>query len=883
MEERFARLEGVLVSQFASLQREIAQIKLQQTRLIAHGPSAATEADDPEELARHAAATDARSAQEKLESTIRRVYDQFATFDVDGSGALSPAEVGAALNSLGSLPGGREATADDIEQIMRQYDRDMNGVLDADEFKVFVRDLVLHGKLDFRDELQQAVEKIAIAAKEDPWSDVLRGDSGVRSMIDHLRGDSRRGGRSLARGETGLRRLLSCAETPKAATDPYTPGANVGGESTVRGTPVTAATSRVTCGTPSSGRHSPGTVRRELKARDELSGTANFEGYGGRGRPRSWGARTATVCWCCLCLWIPVMHPDSRFRSVWNSLMAFLIVYCGVIVPMEIAFERALESSMGETGWEAFEVWNLIVDFTFIVDLVLNFRTGFLVEGLLITDSKRIAKHYVQTSFWIDAVGSFPLNLLLTLINQDDSDDDSPSNVGRLNRQLRLLRLVKLNRLLRLSKLSKNLKYVELAIKFNPSAMRVFKLIVIMLLCCHWMGCSWWFVADLELHETATPMIPFNNWQPDEESLSSNATLGTKFSKAFFWGSGMVTAMLPYDIDPTTEVEAYFTTACMFIGLVLNAFVIGSMASALSTMDSKKAVAAGKLRTIEAYLQINSVGPELRSHILEFYEYLYTSTQSMEDLKLYQDLPPSLATRLAISVHRRVVARAPFLYALSDDALLAVLGRLKALIYAPGQVVVVEGQPLKAIYFVKKGRVVLLKNMGTPDEKELRVVSQYDNFGMYISAAGPKGVRATDTEVASQLLTVQVAQESARAETYCDVVCLSAVDLGEIFTQARLWSKLAAQRKRKTVSGVRSSGVMKAAVFASRLSRRRRSSSTERSTAATTPPAASPAATTSIDTRLSPPPMPQLPPMPEPPASGVRRVQVQPLEPNCGS
>ena len=46
------------------------------------------------------------------------------------------------------------------------------------------------------------------------------------------------------------------------------------------------------------------------------------------------------------------------------------------------------------------------------------------------------------------------------------------------------------------------------------------------------------------------------------------------------------------------------------------------MASALSTMDSKKALAAVKLRTIEAYLQINSVPPELRSHILEFYEYL---------------------------------------------------------------------------------------------------------------------------------------------------------------------------------------------------------------------------------------------------------------------
>ena len=42
----------------------------------------------------------------------------------------------------------------------------------------------------------------------------------------------------------------------------------------------------------------------------------------------------------------------------------------------------------------------------------------------------------------------------------------------------------------------------------------------------------------------------------------------------------MVTAMIPYDIEPDTEVEAYFTAVCMFLGLLLNAFVIGSVSGA---------------------------------------------------------------------------------------------------------------------------------------------------------------------------------------------------------------------------------------------------------------------------------------------------------------
>lgn len=169
--------------------------------------------------------------------------------------------------------------------------------------------------------------------------------------------------------------------------------------------------------------------------------------------------------------------------------------------------------------------------------------------------------------------------------------------------------------------------------------------------------------------------------------------------------------------------------------------------------------------TWQAYLQINGVAPELRAHILEFYEYLYTSTQSMDDLRLYQDLPPSLATRLAITVHRRVVSRAPFLYVLSDDALLSCLSKLRALVYVPSQVVLIEGQPLNAIYFVKKGKVLLLHGLGTPDEREVRRVGQYENFGLSFAAVNTSGARTTDAEVASQLLETQYATEWARAET----------------------------------------------------------------------------------------------------------------------
>ena len=44
-----------------------------------------------------------------------------------------------------------------------------------------------------------------------------------------------------------------------------------------------------------------------------------------------------------------VLHPDGRFRSIWNAAMAILILYCSIAIPIEIAFEDDIKQAMCET------------------------------------------------------------------------------------------------------------------------------------------------------------------------------------------------------------------------------------------------------------------------------------------------------------------------------------------------------------------------------------------------------------------------------------------------------------------------------------------------------------------------------------------------------
>ena len=89
-------------------------------------------------------------------------------------------------------------------------------------------------------------------------------------------------------------------------------------------------------------------------------------------------------------------------------------------VPLEIAFETDMVDAMcrdvtdpygpgmprGECN--SFLLWfwlNFLVDVWFIADIVLNFRTGYVHEGRLVTDDWLVAKAYLKGSFIFDVRG----------------------------------------------------------------------------------------------------------------------------------------------------------------------------------------------------------------------------------------------------------------------------------------------------------------------------------------------------------------------------------------------------------------------------------------------------------------------------------------------
>ncbi len=81
--------------------------------------------------------------------------------------------------------------------------------------------------------------------------------------------------------------------------------------------------------------------------------------------------------------------------ATWNALS----------LPIELAFEPEFTKSQQNA------TLNAIIDFLFLIDIIIVFRTAIIGDnGEIVTDQKTIAIKYLKGSFTIDFLSTIPLD-----------------------------------------------------------------------------------------------------------------------------------------------------------------------------------------------------------------------------------------------------------------------------------------------------------------------------------------------------------------------------------------------------------------------------------------------------------------------------------------
>ncbi|XP_025772070.1 potassium/sodium hyperpolarization-activated cyclic nucleotide-gated channel 2 [Puma concolor] len=135
----------------------------------------------------------------------------------------------------------------------------------------------------------------------------------------------------------------------------------------------------------------------------------------------------------------------------WDFTMLLFMVGNLIIIPVGITFFK-------DETTAPWIVFNVVSDTFFLMDLVLNFRTGIVIEDNteIILDPEKIKKKYLRTWFVVDFVSSIPVDYIFLIVEKGID-----SEVYKTARALRIVRFTKILSLLRLLRLSRLIRYIH--------------------------------------------------------------------------------------------------------------------------------------------------------------------------------------------------------------------------------------------------------------------------------------------------------------------------------------------------------------------------------------------------------------------------------------
>ncbi|XP_048845439.1 potassium/sodium hyperpolarization-activated cyclic nucleotide-gated channel 1-like [Brienomyrus brachyistius] len=442
-----------------------------------------------------------------------------------------------------------------------------------------------------------------------------------------------------------------------------------------------------------------------------------------------------------------IIHPYSDFRFYWDLIMLIMMMGNLIIIPVGITFFTEQTS----TTWMIF---NVASDTIFLVDLVMNFRTGIVIEesSEIILDPKVIKRNYLKSWFVVDFLSSIPVDYIFLIVEKGFD-----SEVYKTARALRIVRFTKILSLLRLLRLSRLIRYIHqweeifhMTYDLASAVVRIFNLIGMMLLLCHWDGCLQFLVPLLQ-------DFPPDCWV----SLNGmvNDSWGKQYSYALFKAMSHMLCIGYGARSPVSMSDVWVTMLSMIVGATCYAMFVGHATALIQSLDSSRRQYQEKYKQVEQYMSFHKLPADMRQKIHDYYEHRYQGKIFDED-SILNELNDPLKEEIVNFNCRKLVATMPLFANADPNFVTGMLSKLKFEVFQPNDYIIREGTVGKKMYFIQHGVASVIAKMS----KEMKLTD-----GSYFG------------EIC--LLTKGRRTASVRADTYCRLYSLSVDHFNEVLEE----------------------------------------------------------------------------------------------------
>ncbi|CAL1683327.1 unnamed protein product [Lasius platythorax] len=415
-----------------------------------------------------------------------------------------------------------------------------------------------------------------------------------------------------------------------------------------------------------------------------------------------------------------VVNPDENFYYYWLMLLSACVLYnlWTLIVRQSLPELQALSPA----AWLSCDGFT---DVVFFLDVAVQFRTGYLEQGLMVYNSKKLAGHYLKSkSFILDLLALLPLDLLQV-------------NLGS-NPMLRFPRFLKIYRVY-------NYYYMVESRTVYPNLWRVLNLIHILLILAHWFGCFYYLLSEAESF-AGDWVYPY---RPGEY-----ATLTRKYLGSLYWSTLTLTTIgdLP---TPETNAEVVaggnprslarrgrlsrllqfkhnggyvFTIVSYLIGVFIFATIVGQVGNVITNRNANRLEFERLLDGAKTYMRHHKVPGGMKRRVLRWYDYSWSRgrIQGGGDINTALGLlPDKLKTELALHVNLSVLKKVTIFQECQPEFLHDLVLKMKAYIFTPGDSICRKGEVAREMFIIADGILEVISETG----RVLTTMKAGDFFG----------------------------------------------------------------------------------------------------------------------------------------------------------
>eukprot|EP00937_MAST-01D_sp_MAST-1D-sp2_P000148 g148.t1 len=394
-----------------------------------------------------------------------------------------------------------------------------------------------------------------------------------------------------------------------------------------------------------------------------------------------------------------VIHSDSKVRLAWDSLLMTLLVYIAIVTPYRIG--------LNDPPSGGYWYWEVVIDFFFLVDVALNFRTGFELDtGEEEMRPREIARHYLRGWFLIDLVSSIPVELLFA-----EGGEVRSLKLIKASKILRVLRILKLAKLLRIFKTPKLVEIVEEHLALSQEQTKGIKMLVTIFFVAHIIACGWGFLGTQHSQSSDSCFVGTDvcssNWLDKYQRgiMGRPAGSGEVYSIALYWSFTTITTVGFGDIVPHTETERYYTIFAMICGVGFYGYFIATMAALLQNLDANEARYLEKMSAINSYMRLRGFPRKLRLRVKRYYKNYFSRKTALDEGVILSELSTFLRREVAMFLLSDIIYTIPFIKGRDPNVLAKILTILKPIAVMPGDNIMEEGEPGEEMYIVVSGEL----------------------------------------------------------------------------------------------------------------------------------------------------------------------------------